>query len=251
MKTPYKFLPLISPTYRTIRKVYQSFKYAGQEVNCPICDRNFSSWLRQQENGTCPSCDSKTRHRLLSLFLKKHSRIFDQPCRILHFAPDQCLRAKFQNRHNLEYTTADLSAPGVDVHTDLTNLIFDDNSFDAIFCSHVLEHIPNDRAAMSQMYRVLSPNGIAYIQVPYNRYEKSDEDPNVTDPVEREKRFGQFDHLRVYGVDLKERLESVGFQVKEEYYARQLDKSDRQRYGVWDDIIFCCTKLDRNNTTDI
>lgn len=242
MKTPYKYLPLVSPSYRQVRKMYRSFKYGGEGVYCPICENNFSSWLHQEDTGTCPRCESQTRHRLLWLFLKQRSQILDRKTKLLHFAPEECLQNKFRSLPNLEYVTADLSAPGVDVKTDITNLVFADNSFDAIACCHVLEHIPNDRDAMQQLLRVLRPQGIAYIQIPYRKDQPTDEDLTITDPVEREKRFGQFDHVRVYGFDFKERLQSVGFQVTEEYYAQQLDLSSQHRYGLWDDVIFRCVK---------
>jgi Methyltransferase domain len=243
MKTPYKHIPLVSPSFRQVRKIYRSFKYTGEGVYCPICNSHFSSWLNGENAGTCPRCESQTRHRLLWLFLEKRSQILEKPTKLLHFAPEDCLKHKFRTLPNLDYITADLSAPGADVHTDITNLVFNDNSFDAIACCHVLEHIPNDRDAMKELLRVLRSQGTAYIQVPYKKYEKTDEDLTITDPVERERRFGQFDHVRTYGFDLKERLESVGFHVSEEYYAQQLDTSDWQRYGLWDDVIFCCTKF--------
>jgi SAM-dependent methyltransferase len=121
-------------------------------------------------------------------------------------------------------------------------LIFQDQSFDVIICSHVLEHIPDDKTAMMELYRVLVSEGVAYIQVPYRRDHETDEDPNITDPKEREKRWGQFDHVRLYGKDLKLRLESVGFLVKENDYAQKLDEESCKKYGLWDDVIFQCTK---------
>jgi hypothetical protein len=241
-RSPYRYIPLISPTYRRILKVYRNIKYSGRKVFCPLCEKHFSAWVKYEEHGSCPSCGSECRHRLLWLLLQSQNRILNQRCKLLHFAPEPCLQNKFKAQQNIEYTTADLSAPRVDVYTDITNLVFEDNSFEAIICCHVLEHIPDDKTAMREIFRVLSSDGIAYIQVPYKPHELTDEDPNVTDPKEREKRFGQFDHVRVYGFDLKERLESVGFKVDIENYAQKLNPQDTQRYGLWDDVIFCCTK---------
>ncbi|MEM7555056.1 MAG: class I SAM-dependent methyltransferase [Cyanobacteria bacterium P01_A01_bin.84] len=250
MKTPYKYAPVISPIYRSLRKAFRRFKYAGEAVTCSVCGNNFSSWLFNHEIGSCPICGSETRHRLLWLFLQKHSEIFHKPYKLLHFAPEECLINKFRELPNLEYTTADISAPKVDVHTDITNLIFDDNSFDAIICSHVLEHIPADIVAMKELFRILVPNGTAYIQVPYRKFQETDEDISITDPMERQRRFGQFDHVRVYGTDLKQRLESVGFEVREEYFFCDLTVEEQQRYGLWDDIIFNCKKSLNSTLSD-
>ncbi|KST62711.1 class I SAM-dependent methyltransferase [Mastigocoleus testarum] len=242
MNTPYTHLPLISPLYRTIRRGYRRLKYAGDKVNCPLCGKKFTSWVNHLENGSCPECDSATRHRLLWLFLEKYADILRQGGKLLHFAPERCLKKRFRALSHIDYTTVDISAPGVDYHTDITDLVFQDNTFDAIICSHVLEHIPNDIVAMQELYRVLLPNGIAYIQVPYRRHRQTDEDLSVTDPTEREKRFGQFDHVRVYGTDFQERLEGVGFQVSVEYFAQELPTEVWKCYGLWDDVIFCCRK---------
>ncbi|BAZ17833.1 putative methyltransferase [Calothrix sp. NIES-4071] len=243
MKTPYKYVPFITPYYRQARKIYRNLMYAGKGVYCPICNTESRSWLNQEDAGTCPHCESGARHRLLWLFQEKHSQILSQKTKYLHFAPEKCLENKLRSLPNLEYITADLSAPGVDVHTDITNLAFEDNSFDALACCHVLEHIPNDSLAMNELFRVLRPQGTAYIQVPYKKYEPTDEDLTITDPNVRAKRFGQFDHVRVYGFDIKERLESVGFVVSEKYYAQEIDPNLWKRYGLWDDVIFCCTKV--------
>ncbi|MEM7726991.1 MAG: class I SAM-dependent methyltransferase [Cyanobacteria bacterium P01_A01_bin.45] len=242
MTTPYKYLPVLSPVYRSLRRVFRRFKYAGEKVTCPLCENNFNSWVSDPEIGSCPACDSESRHRLLWLFLQERSEIFHRTYKLLHFAPEDCLIAKFKNLSNVEYTTADISAPKVDVHTDIVNLIFEDNSFDGIICSHVLEHIPYDTVAMKELFRVLVPDGIAYIQVPYRRFQKTDENIDITDPIERKKRFGQFDHVRVYGTDLKQRLESVGFEVSEEYFTPSFTAQEQKKYGLWDDVIFCCKK---------
>ena len=242
MNTPYKYLPLISPTYRTIRRGYRRLKYAGDKIKCPLCGNKFSYWVDRSETGSCPGCDSAARHRLLWLFLHKHADILREGGKVLHFAPEKCLQKQFKALSHIDYTTTDISAPGVDVRTDITNLVFPDNTFNAIICCHVLEHIPNDIAAMRELYRVLLPNGTAYIQIPYRSDRQTDEDPNITDPAERKKRFGQFDHVRVYGTDVQERLKKAGFQVSVEYFARELPTEAWKLYGLWDDVIFCCRK---------
>jgi SAM-dependent methyltransferase len=243
MKTPYKYIPVVSPIYRQFQQNLNLVLYKGNNIKCPFCEKTFRTWMHNQEYGSCPFCKSAARHRLLYLFLQKHSSILTQTHKILHFAPEQCWEKTLRNRLNSKYITTDISAPDVDVHTDITNLCFEDKSFDIILCSHVLEHIPDERKAITELYRVLVPNGVAYIQVPYNFSGPTDEDLSITDPQERKKRYGQFDHVRQYGIDFKSRLESYGFQVNERYYARELPPTQRKQYGLWDDVIFCCMRV--------
>ncbi|MBE9047208.1 class I SAM-dependent methyltransferase [Pleurocapsales cyanobacterium LEGE 10410] len=142
---------------------------------------------------------------------------------------------------NLKYITADLSAPEADLKIDITDISFDSESFDVVICSHVLEHIDDDNKAIGELFRVLKHNGVAYIQVPYNSSKLTDEDPSAN-PQERKKRFGQSDHVRLYGTDFLQRLESPGFKVTQERHAVKLDSKDREQFGVWDDVIFKCIK---------
>ena len=117
--------------------------------------------------------------------------------------------------HNIDYVTTDLISPIADVKADICDLPFPDNEFDFIFCNHVLEHIPNDKKAMREIFRVLKNNGTAIIQVPYDKNKRETyEDDNITDPKERRRIFGQYDHVRIYGMDYFDRLRSVGFEVE-------------------------------------
>jgi len=120
---------------------------------------------------------------------------------------------------------------------------FPNETFDVILCSHVLEHIPNDRQAIHELHRVLRPGGVAYIQVPYRQDSITDEDLTVTSPRERERRFGQFDHVRVYGTDLATRLQEPGFRVDELRPVRSMAAADVARWGLWDENIFRCQRL--------
>ncbi len=138
---------------------------------------------------------------------------------MLHIAPEQPYLKKFKAMKNLDYTTADLESPIADIKMDIREMPFEDNSFDVLFCNHVLEHIDNDKKAMQEILRVLKPNAWAILQVPLDRTLKSTyEDFSITDPKEREKKFGQYDHLRVYGKDYKDKLEDAGFEVIEDDY---------------------------------
>ena len=134
---------------------------------------------------------------------------------------------------NLNYTTADLYAPKVDVKADILDLPFEDNTFDLIFCNHVLEHIEDDAKAMSELYRVMKPGGMGIFQIPQEiEREKTFEDFSITSPEERAKHFGQYDHVRVYGRDYFDRLRKAGFTVKEIDYSSQLSEKEIDTYRL-------------------
>lgn len=242
MKTPYKFIPLVSPVYRNIKTTALSMLYRGDNVSCPLCKTSFSKWIGDRDTGSCPRCGSAARHRLLYLFLQQNSSFFTTFHSVLHFAPEKCWQNLLKSMDNLKYVTADLSAPEADFKIDITNISFERESFDVVICSHVLEHIIDDKKAISELFRVLTPNGTAYIQVPYNSNKLTDEDSTVQVPQEREKRFGQFDHVRLYGLDFQQKLESSGFEVSQERYAIKLNPQQQKQFGIWNDVIFKCRK---------
>ena len=136
-------------------------------------------------------------------------------------------------------------SPLADVKADICNLPFKDNSFDFILCNHVLEHIPNDTKAMQELYRVLSKGGTAILQIPQDlKREVTFEDDSITDPKERAKIFGQYDHLRVYGKDYFNKLRNIGFHVDEVDYTHSLTTEQIDRYRLAKgEIIPVCKKL--------
>jgi len=169
--------------------------FAGEKYYCPICGTNLSRFLvlHRPYHRWCPVCRSLQRHRLLWTFLTRTSILDEQqPQRLLHFAAEACLAQKFANMPHLDYVTADLADPSAMVKMDITHIRFPDHSFDVILCSHVLEHVPDDHKALCELQRVLRPGGLVIIMVPIVG-DATHEDPNVTDPLERERLFGQFD----------------------------------------------------------
>jgi SAM-dependent methyltransferase len=134
--------------------------------------------------------------------------------RFLHVAPEAGLERRLRPILGDRYVTTDLLREDLDCRTDLTATGFDDDAYDLIYCSNVLEHIENDRAAMAELYRILAPGGLAIIQVPI-RGATTLEDPSVVTPTERARLFGQADHVRYYGTDIADRLRAVGFEVEE------------------------------------
>ena len=136
-------------------------------------------------------------------------------------------------------------SPLADVKADICNLPFKDNEFDYIFCNHVLEHIPDDNKAMSELFRVLAPNGIGIFQIPQDlSREFTFEDDSVTDPKERAKIFGQYDHVRVYGRDYFDKLREIGFNVAAIDYTKKLTKKEIDKYRLAQgELIPVCRKF--------
>jgi SAM-dependent methyltransferase len=203
---------------------------------CPCCNKHcnrFIDWSSTYRNVVCPYCDSQPRHRALALYLDKYTRLNGERIKFLHFAPTPIFRKQFSSMPNLDYTTADLYDSSVDVKIDITQIPYPDNTFDVIFCNHVLEHVMDDRKAMREMLRVLKPGGWASLQVPLSsRIEKTFEDPTITSPKDRLKYFLQEDHVRLYGLDYQERLKEEGFLVKVENLKVDFNPEQIQKYGL-------------------
>ena len=163
---------------------------------------------------------------------------------MLHFAPEQAFYKRFRKLSNIDYTTTDLNSPLADVKADICNLPFNDNQYDFILCNHVLEHIPDDTKAMQELYRILRPNGVAILQIPQDlSREHTFEDDTITDPKERAKIFGQYDHVRIYGRDYFNKLRSIGFNVIEADYTKELSAEEIDKYRLAKgEIIPVCQK---------
>src|SRR5204863_5015044 len=162
----------------------------------------------------CVHCNSLERHRFAWLYFGEMTNLFDgQDKRVLHVAPEACFEPRLKSRLGTNYLTADLLNPHAMVRMDITNIQYPDNHFDAVYCSHVLEHVPDDKKAIREFHRILRPDGWAILLVPITA-DRTIEDPSITDARERLRVFGQEDHVRRYGPDYVERLREVGFTVK-------------------------------------
>jgi SAM-dependent methyltransferase len=163
---------------------------------------------------------------------------------VLHIAPERNLQRILSRCTGLEYITADISSPLAAIKLDVTSIGYPDNEFDVIMCNHVLEHVADDAAAMSELMRVLKPGGWAILQVPIAlAQESTDEDPTVVDPDEREARFGQYDHVRLYGRDYVARLERAGFSVEQFRAIEQFGEAQVHRNGLQpEETLFVCSK---------
>ena len=212
--------------------------FKGSNFTDPIDGKSYRKFLpygygKQRPNALSPGTLSLERHRQMWLYLQNETNFFTHKLKVLHIAPEQEFLRKFKKMKNLEYTSADLFSPIVDVKADIVDLPFEDNSFDVIICNHVLEHIVDDRKAMSELYRVMKSGGWGIVQVPMrNSLEKTYEDFTITDPKERQKHFGQYDHVRWYGMDYFDRLKSVGFEADVNFYSQKFSEEDIERFGL-------------------
>ncbi len=225
---------LIKMSY--LARPFLAFWLKGNTYTDPIDGKSFRRFLpygygQQRPNVLSPSTLSLERHRLLWLYLKNETDFFHKPLKVLHMAPEQCFLSIFKKMKHLDYTTADLYSPIVDVKADILNLPFPDNEFDIVFCNHVLEHIEDDIKAMKELFRVMKPGGMGIFQVPQELARESTyEDVSIVTPEDRAKHFGQYDHVRIYGKDYFNRLRSAGFKVHEVDYSKTLSQDLVEKY---------------------
>jgi SAM-dependent methyltransferase len=184
-----------------------------------VLDRRKVVGGMRRENDRCPVCHGCDRTRMMMLWLEQ-AGLDGGGARILHIAPDLGLYLWLRRQDGVEYVGSDIDAARYrhieNMHTaDLTRMPFPDDDFDLVICSHVLEHVPDDAAAMREILRILRPGGRALLLTPYAQDGKgTDEDPTVEDPSERNRRFGQWDHVRIYDrEDFLARMRRAGFET--------------------------------------
>jgi len=233
---------------RNTKKRLKLVLYRGKKRFCPVCgghSRKFLSYgINPRVDAQCPYCGALERHRLLALFLKLREYLFEKtPQKMLHIAPEQCLEPYFRDIFRDGYISADLHNPQAMIKMDITDIQYSKHFFDAIYCSHVLEHVDDDRLALSELYRVLKNDGWAIINVPITS-ERTYEDPTIVDPQERKEKFGQGDHVRRYGPDFHQRIKEPGFIVEMIQTEDFVDDEIRNKVGLSlsNDTIFFCRK---------
>jgi SAM-dependent methyltransferase len=177
---------------------------------------------------------SLERHRLIWLYLKDRTDLLNGAKEVLHIAPEACFIPRFEKLFHDKYITADIESPLAKVKMDIHQIPFPENKFDAVLCNHVLEHVADDIKAMSEVRRVLKTGGFAILQVPFfpPLPDVTFEDPSITDPKERERQFGQDDHVRKYGLDYTKRIERAGLQAIEDPFVNTLSDEQRHRFGL-------------------
>lgn len=228
--------------------------YLGKGKQCPLCGcqrRKFLpyGYVTSRENALCPNCLSLERHRLLWLWLVRESDIGRGAMalpKMLHIAPEVALMRKFKKMYAStpdRYVTADLESPLADMHFDVQQIPLEAESFDAIICNHIMEHVEDDGKALRELYRILRRGGWGVILSPVDlEREKTFEDDTITDPAERTHIFGQYDHRRIYGRDYAARLREAGFEVYDIDYKNELSKAEQELYALPADHLYIVCK---------
>ncbi|MGM0565410.1 MAG: class I SAM-dependent methyltransferase [Bacteroidota bacterium] len=253
-----KFLPYSAGV--KMRGLYQKallIAYSGNKYYCPFCDNRFRKMLPggedhpviheknivgagRRNNMLCPRCFSTDRDRLIYLYLKEKTEFLTKPASVLHIAPEGSLKHLLENLQNLEYRTGDKFEEGYTgyyydrdvLQMDVTDISEPDESYDLVICNHVLEHIPDDRKAMREIYRILNPGGEAILQVPVSMSATETKEETVASDEERQARYGQFDHVRLYAADYKHRLAEEGFKVEVHNPEKDGWKSNLKEYAI-------------------
>jgi SAM-dependent methyltransferase len=222
---------------------------SGDKFTDPIDGKSFRKFLsygynKLRKNALSPSTLSLERHRLLWLYLKNETVLFEKKIKLLHFAPEQAFYKRFKKLSNIQYDTIDINSPLAKIKADICDLPIKENTYDFILCNHVLEHVLDDNKAMSELYRVLKKGGTGIFQVPIDmKREKTFQDDSITDKLERNKIFGQYDHVRVYGKDYFNKLEDTGFKVQQIDYSKKFSDKEILKFSIIrGEIIPVCTK---------
>ena len=201
--------------------------YVGRGRECPVCGarrRRFLpyGYVAPRADALCPSCLSLERHRLLWLYLTRETDLLRRP----------------QRRVSALYPAL-AQSPLAELHFDVLQIPLPDASYDVLICNHLLEHVADDRRALGEFYRILRPGGWGILLSPVDRSRAATfEDDSITDPAERTRIFGQYDHRRIYGRDYGGRLREAGFEVREIDYAARFSAEERRRYALPDDWIY-------------
>jgi SAM-dependent methyltransferase len=250
-KTYKKFIP--EKTRINLRlsflKIFSVF-YVGNNYYCNCCNKSFRKFIRKGNikrlNVRCPYCNSLERTRLLNYYLKNETNIFvEKNLNVLHFAPEDCLFEQL-TKLDINYIDGDINQAYARNIIDITNIEYESNYFDLIICSHVLGHVPNEEKAISEMLRVLKPNGIALIMTLINlNSQETYEDSNIILAKDKLNAYGEHNLERLHGMDFKERISRMGFNVEVIDYREKFSDTEQIKFSLGNgerELIFKCTK---------
>ena len=242
---------------------YHWIFYLGSRFTCPFCDQSFRKFRPidlddlnapkyrlvghgRREHCYCPRCASLDRERLVYLYLLHQTSVFQDQVSLLHVAPEKNLQKIFQACPGISYLSADLSMDEVMVKMDVTDIHYPEDSFDIIICNHVLQYVPDDLKAMSELFRVLKPGGWAIMQVPISLALDSTytfpEDRGVTAP---DCQYDSTLHARIYARDYQDRLKSAGFKVAQFRWTDQVADfgGEKNRYAlIPEEVLYIASK---------
>ena len=220
-------------------------RHRGSTVHCPVCDRGFDrfkdDWNRPA--ALCWRCGAQERHRAQWLLFARRPQLLAQARSLLHFSPEWCLRRRLAALPGLRYVTSDLDATqAADLRLDVTATGLPDGAFDAVICSHVLEHVLDDAGAMRELRRITAPGGWCLVMVPLALDRATTyEDAAVATPQDRRREFLQHDHVRLYAPDIADRLGAARFAVEVIDMTAELGRDGAARHGLLaSDLIFLC-----------
>lgn len=227
-----------------IRKRMGKLLIEGEPHICNICGSEVGTYINGQR---CPTCGSLSRGRMIWKILNDMAMFEKGKISFLHFAPERYFYDIFMKKgqeSSIDYWPVDIQKSGmIRKQIDMTDIDFEDGCFDVIMAVHVLEHIVEDEKAMAELYRVLKPEGRVFLCVPIGG-EKTYEDWNITSPEGRELHFGQFDHVRLYGMDIMERLRRVGFKVECIETGAYFSEKEIKDYGLqYGEKFIACMKV--------
>jgi len=222
-----------------------SARHRGDAVLCPVCEHGFDAfkddWNRH--DALCWRCGSHERHRAQWLLLRSRPQLLLDARSLLHFSPEWCLSRRLRKLPGLRYVTTDLdTSQPADLRLDITALDLPDSSFDAVLCSHVLEHVPDAARAMAELRRITAPGGFCLVMVPLDLGRSTTyEDPSIIAPEDRQREYLQYDHVRLYAPDIADRLRAAGFAVEVVDMHAELGEQAAARYRLLaSDLIFLC-----------